>query len=42
MSGEAAEIYAIDLMPNATEQELKTMVPMEYHDFLDVFDPEAQ
>ena len=33
------EIYAIDLMPTATEEALQTFVPPEYHDYLDVFDP---
>ena len=35
------EIYAIDLMPTATEEALWTFVPPEYHDYLDVFDPEG-
>ena len=41
MMAEIAEIYAIDMMPTATTETLKSMVPKEYHDFLDVFDPET-
>jgi hypothetical protein len=36
-----AEIYAIDLMPTATEGELKEMIPTEYHEFLTLANPEG-
>jgi hypothetical protein len=35
------DIYVIDLMPTATEEQLKNFIPSKYHDFLDVFDPEG-
>jgi hypothetical protein len=28
-------------MPTATEETLKKLIPEEYHDYLDVFDPEG-
>jgi hypothetical protein len=36
-----AKTSAIDLMPTATKEELKKIIPLEYHNFLDVFDPEG-
>jgi transposase InsO family protein len=39
MEPDLVEVYAVDLMPTATEEELKKLIPPEYHDFLDVFDP---
>jgi hypothetical protein len=41
MASELATIYTIDFMPMATQDKLKSMVPEEYHNYLDVFDPEA-
>jgi len=41
MTAEIAEIYAIDMMPTATENTLKSMIPEEYHDFLDIFNPKT-
>ena len=41
MEPDMVDLYAIDLMPTATEEELKKIIPPEYHDFLDVFDPEG-
>ncbi len=41
MTTELAAIYVIDLLPTATEQSLKAMIPTPYHDYLNVFDPEA-
>ena len=41
MEPDMVNLYAIDLMLMATSEELKKMVPEEYHDFLDVFDPEG-
>ena len=41
MEPDLVEIYMIDLMPTATEDQLKQLVPPEYHDYLDVFDPEG-
>ncbi len=35
------EVYSVDLMPHATEGSLKAMIPEEYHDFLDMFNPEG-
>jgi len=37
----AVDIGAIDLMPHATEEMLKWMIPEEYHDFIDLADPEG-
>jgi len=39
MEPDFVEIFAVDLMPSATEGELRGMIPEQYHDFLDVFDP---
>ena len=41
MEPDLVEVFAIDFMPTATEETLKSMIPEEYHDFLDVFDPET-
>ena len=41
MEPDLVEIYTIDLMPTATEEQLKQLVPSEYHDYLDIFDPEG-
>lgn len=41
MEPDLVNIYAIDLMLTATEEELRGIIPPEYHDFLDVFDPEG-
>ena len=41
MDADLVEIYAIDSMPTATQEQLEAMIPPEYHDFLDVFDPEG-
>ena len=41
MMAEITEIYAINMMPTATTETLKSMIPQEYHDFLDVFDPKT-
>ena len=41
MESDLVEIFAIDLMPSATEEALQKMIPPEYHDYLDVFDPEG-
>jgi len=40
MTAEIVEIYTIDMMPTAMENTLKSMIPEEYHNFLDVFNPE--
>jgi hypothetical protein len=34
-------VYAISFMSTATTEMLQAMVSAEYHDFLDVFDPET-
>jgi dUTP pyrophosphatase len=41
LNAEEVDLFAIDLMPTATEETLKKLIPEEYHDFLDVFDPEG-
>ena len=41
MEADQVEVFAIDFMPTATEEVLRSMVPEEYHDFLDVFNPET-
>jgi hypothetical protein len=41
MTNELVAIYAIDFMPTATQEKLCSMVPSEYHDYLDVFNPEG-
>jgi hypothetical protein len=41
MTTELAAIYAINFMPTVTQDKLCSMVPSDYHDYLDVFDPEA-
>jgi hypothetical protein len=41
LSAEEVELFAIDLMPTATEETLKGLIPEEYHDYLDVFDPKG-
>ena len=41
MEPDMVNLYAIDLMPMATSKELKQMVPEEYHNFLNIFDPEG-
>jgi dUTP pyrophosphatase len=35
------ELFAIDLMPSATEETLCKIIPPEYHNYLDVFNPEG-
>src|SRR5258706_4456801 len=34
MEPDLVEIFAIDLMPTATEDEIKNMIPVDYHDML--------
>jgi dUTP pyrophosphatase len=41
LNPEEVELFAIDLMPSATEETLRKIIPPEYHDYLDVFDPEG-
>ena len=41
MESDLVEVFTIDFMPTATEEVLHSMVPEEYHDFLDVFNPET-
>jgi hypothetical protein len=41
MTSELAAIYVIDFMPTATQEKLCSMVLIKYHDYLNVFDPEA-
>jgi dUTP pyrophosphatase len=41
LTPEEVELFAIDLMPLATEETLCKIIPPEYHDYLDVFDPEG-
>ena len=41
MEPDLVDIFAIDYMPTATEEVLRSMIPKEYHDFLDVFNPET-
>jgi hypothetical protein len=41
MTNELTTIYTIDFMPTASQDKLKSMVPIEYHDYLHVFNPEA-
>jgi hypothetical protein len=41
MTNELTAIYTIDFMPTATQDKLKSMIPIEYHDYLDMFDLEA-
>ena len=41
MEPELVEIFAINLMPLATKETLRKLIPEEYHDYLNVFDPEG-
>jgi dUTP pyrophosphatase len=41
LTPEEVELFAIDLMLSATEETLRKIIPPEYHDYLDVFDPEG-
>ena len=41
MDPDQVDVYAIDFMPTATDETLKSMIPEEYHDFLNVFNPET-
>jgi dUTP pyrophosphatase len=41
LMADKAELFAIDLMPSATEDTLCKLIPPEYHDYLDVFDLEG-
>src|SRR5260370_23550153 len=41
MESDIANIFTIDFMPTVTKDTLRSMIPEEYHDFLDVFNPET-
>jgi hypothetical protein len=41
LTTEEIELFAINLMPSTTEETLKKLIPSEYHDYLDVFNPEG-
>jgi hypothetical protein len=41
MTNNLPPFMQLDFMPPATQDKLKSMVPIRYHDYLDVFDPEA-
>jgi hypothetical protein len=41
LSHSEIELFAIDLMAMATKETLRKLIPSEYHDYLDVFDPEG-
>jgi dUTP pyrophosphatase len=41
LSPEEVELFVIDLMPSATKETLRKIIPPEYHNYFDVFDPEG-
>ena len=41
MEPKLVKIFTIDLMPTTTDEALHKMIPPEYHDYLDVFDPKG-